>query len=274
MTEATNGQELIQQKVAAFEHIAPEFTTCFRFKQDVHGLKRFSSFPVEYSVRYLHARWLCECKDRLFSVYKNIARYGGGQCLELLRRWQTGDSADVVAFLQQKLDMVPFGELTRQYQQARSASVEHSLTKSLAYGRSVLLNRGMNLMQALNTIFTLPDEQLVKEVQVACMQYGHHPSQIEEQLAALHTPLYSYVPHQSLAQLNMTVMNKLGIDIMNKPIDQSGERSWHVLKPTEPMGPYAEHVIAGYQELITPSHNTINVHQLVDRPERSGDLTV
>lgn len=274
MTESTIGQEVIQQKVAAFEQIEAEFTVCFRFKQDVHGLKRFASFPVEYSVRYLHALWMCECKDRLLSIYKNIARYEGGRCLELLRQWQAGDSADVVAFLQQKLDMLPFGELTRQYQYALQEGGEYGLAQRLAHGRSVLLNRGVNLMLALDAIFALSEDQLLREVQVACMQYGHHPSQIEAQLAEQDSPLYSYVPHQALAQRNMAVMNRLGIDVMNKPADQPGQRSWRVLEPTEPMRPFAEHVIEGYQELVSPSHNNIKDHQFVDRPERSENMTV
>ena len=274
MAGLTIGQGLIQQKVAAFEQIEAEFLACFRFMQDVHGRKRFASFPVEYSVRYLHALWVCECKDRLLSIYKNIVRYEGGRCLQLLRQWQMGNSADVVEFLQQKLDTQPFGELTRQYHHALQEGGEFGLARRLAHGRSVLLNRGMNLMQALDAIFALSEEQLLKEVQVACMQYGHHPSQIEIQLAELESPLYAYVPHQALAQRNMVLMNKLGIDVMNKPTDQPGQRSWRVLEPTEPMHPFAEHVIKGYQELVSPSHNTIRDHQFVDRPERSEDLTV
>lgn len=266
MAGLTIGQELIQQKVAAFEQIEAELMASFRFVQDVHGLKRFASFPVEYSVRYLHALWVCECKDRLLSVYKNIVRYEGRRCLELLLQWQAGDSADVVEFLQQKLDTQPFGDITRQYHHALQERGEYGLARRLAHGRSVLLNRGMNLMQALDAIFALSEEQLLKEVQVACMQYSHHLSQIEEQLAELDTPLYSYVPHQALARRNMMVMNKLGIDVMNKPTGQPGQRSWRVLEPTGPMGPFAEHVIEGYQELVSPSHNNIRGHQFVDRP--------
>ena len=274
MAELTIGQELIQQKVAAFEQIEAEFMVCFRFTQDVHGLKRFASFPVEYRVRYLPALWICECKDRLLSIYKNIARYEGRRCLELLRQWQAGNSADVVEFLQQKLDMLSFGDITRQYHRTLQEGGEYGLAQRLAHGRSVLLNRGMNLMQALDALFALSEEQLLKEVQVVCMQYGHHPSQIEAQFAELDTPLYSHVPHQALAQRNMALMNKLGIDVMNKPGDQPGQRSWRVLEPTEPMGPFAEHIIEGYQELVSPSHNNIRGHQFVDRPERSEDLTV
>ncbi len=53
----------------------------------MHG-RRFPAYPVMETVHYLHALWICECKDRLLSVYKNIERYEGCYCLELLRRWQ------------------------------------------------------------------------------------------------------------------------------------------------------------------------------------------
>jgi len=188
MTTATGVQELVQQKLAAFEQIEAECIVCFRFMQDVHGQQRFSSFPVDYTVRYLHALWVCECKDRLLSVYKNITRYEGERCLALLLQWQKGESADVVAFLQQRLDMLPFGELTRQYHHALQEGGEYGLAQRLQHGRAVLLNRGMNLMQSLDAIFAVSEEQLLKEVQVACMQYGHHPEQIKAQLAEMETP--------------------------------------------------------------------------------------
>ena len=106
------------------------------------------------------------------------------------------------------------------------------------------------------------------------MQYGHHPSQLEGQLAEMETPLYAYVPHQVLAQRNMAVMNKLGVNVMDQPTDQPGQRSWRVLQPTEPPGPYAEHIIERYQELISPSHNNVKAHRFVDRPERSNTGTM
>ena len=88
MTTTPQEQSLIRQKLDAFEHLQAEFETCFRFMQDVHGQRRFSSFPIANTVRYLHARWVCECKDRLLSIYKNIERYEGCYCLELLQRLQ------------------------------------------------------------------------------------------------------------------------------------------------------------------------------------------
>ena len=84
----------------------------------------FTSFPVASTVRYLHALWICECKDRLLSIYKNIERYEGTYCLGLLLRWQEGEMADVVDFLHRKLDMLPFSDLTRQIQDAMRTATE------------------------------------------------------------------------------------------------------------------------------------------------------
>jgi hypothetical protein len=261
--------ELIKQKLEAFDRLQAEFEESFRFVQNVHGQQRFLSFPVADSVRYLHALWVCECKDRLLSIYKNIERYEGRYSLKLLRRWQEGDTADVVDFLNRKLDMLPFAEITRQVHEARHQLKNEGLARRLEHGRTVLLNRSMNLMQALNAIFVMPEDELVREVQVACAQYGHHPSQLEKQLAEMETPLYAYVPHQALAQRNMAVMNKMGMKVMNLPTDQPGERSWRVLEPTEPPGPFAEHVLEGYVALTLPDHNNLRRLRFVDLPERS-----
>ena len=201
------------------------------------------------------------------SVYiKNITRYEGSHCLQLLRLWQEGDTASVVAFLHRKLDMQPFADLTRQIQEARQHQ-EAAFAQRLIDGRHVLLNRGINLMQAFDAIFAPPEDELVKEVQSICARYGHRPDQIEAQLAAMDTPLYSYVPHQALAQRNISLMNKMGISVMSRPSDQPGQRSWSVLEPTEPPGPYAEHIIAGYVELTSPLHNNITAARFIDRPE-------
>lgn len=262
--------ELVKQKLEAFDHLQAEFEACFQYVQAMHGQQRFPSIPVAESAHYLHALWVCECKDRLLSIYKNITRYEGRYCLELLQRWQEGDTADVVEFLHRKLDGFPFADLTRQIHEARYHHKDDGLERRLIHGRLILLNRGMNLMQALNGIFALPEDKLIGEVQEACMQYGHHPDQLERQLAELESPLYSYIPHQVLAQRNMAVMNKSGVNIMGQPTDQPGQRSWRVLKPTEPPGPYAEHVIEGYQELVSPTHNNIKADRFVDRPERSA----
>lgn len=274
MEAAPTVQDLIKQKLEAFEELQSEFEECFLYVQAVHGQKRFPTFSVSDTVHYLHALWICECKDRLLGIYKNIKRYEGQLCLELLKMWQERNNADVVAFLQRKLDTLPFADLTRQYHEALQAGGDYGLAQRLAHGRLVLLNRGMNLMHALDAIFALPEDQLVQEVQIACLQYGHHPSQIEQQLSAMETPLYSYMPQQVLARRNMVVMNKLGANVTNKPSDQPGQRSWRVLEPVEPMSPYAEHVIEGYQELTTPLHNNIRGERFVDRPERSDSGTM
>ena len=276
MATKTTVPALIQQKIAAFAQFQAEFEASFRFKQDVHGFMRFSAFPINYTVRYLHALWACEYKDRLLSIYKNIERYEGRVCLGLLHDWQNGDTASVVAFLNRTLAMLPLPDVTRQMQEARQQHGDDGLLERLANGRKVMLNRGMNLMQALDAMFSPPEEQLLQEVQVACMQYGHRPAQVEVQLAEMETPLYSYVPHQLLAQQNMVIMNKLGVDVMNKPFEQIGRRSWRVLKPTEPLplGPCAEQVIEGYQELNLPLHNNLRERRFVDLPEQSGNTQV
>jgi hypothetical protein len=273
MTSTT--QALIQQKMEAFEKLQPEFEACFQYMQEVHGLKRFDKFPIADSVRYLHALWVCECKDRLLSIYRNIERYEGRHCLELLHSWQKiGTNADVVAFLQRKLDTLPFADLTRQLYQADLHDGDYGLARRLRHGRIALSNRGMNLLHAFDSMFALSEEQLVKEVWEACNRYGHDPLQIERQLEELDSAIYSYVPHQELAQRNMKLMNKLGVQATSKPSDQPGHRSWRVLEPTEPLGPYAEHVILGYQELTSPQHNNIKDEPFVDHLERSDSGTM
>src|SRR6266699_3198788 len=96
-------QNLVNQKLEAFERLQPEFEMSFNYVQDMHGQRRFPLLSVADSVHYLHALWICECKDRLLSIYKNITRYEGRYCLELLGVWQEGDNTDVVAFLHAKL---------------------------------------------------------------------------------------------------------------------------------------------------------------------------
>lgn len=274
MAASINVQELVRQKLAAFEQLQPAFEECFPFVQQVHGQQRFATFPVASTVRYLHALWVCECKDRLLSIYKNIERYEGSYCLHLLLRWQQGETAEVVDFLQRKLDMMPFADLTRQISEARLHHEEDGLAQRLMHGRGILLNRGMNLMQALDAIFALPEEQLVEEVRAACQRYHHLPEEIEQQVAELHTDLYAYAPSQMLAQRNIEVMNKMGVQVMNKPSDQPGHRSWRVLELTVPPGPFAEQVIDGYVELTAPQHNNPRDLRFVDRPERSDAGTM
>jgi hypothetical protein len=40
------GEKLEEQKLAAFERLQPEFEASFRFIQEVHGQRRFATFPV------------------------------------------------------------------------------------------------------------------------------------------------------------------------------------------------------------------------------------
>lgn len=266
-------QELVEQKLDHFEQLKPEFEDSFVFVQQVHGQKRFTSFPVANTVRYLHALWICECKDRLLSIYKNIERYEGAYCLELLRRWQQGETAAVVDFLDRKLDMLPFAELTRQVHAAKQQQNEN-LAHRLIEGRGVLLNRGFNLMAALDAIFGLSEEQLMHDVRAACEQYQHLPDQIEQQLAHFDTPLYAYVSSRALARRNIEEMNKMGTSVMNNPSDRPGERSDRVLEPTIHPLPFAEHVIAGYVELTAPWYNNLRGVRFVDFPERSEEGTM
>lgn len=274
MKETVTAERLIKQKLAAFEQLQAEFEESFHFVQDVHGQRRFPTFSVADSVHYLHALWVCECKDRLLSIYKNIGRYEGRRCLELLLGWQEGDTANVVDFLDRKLDMLPVADITRQLHQALHHDNDKNLARRLKHGRLVMLNRGMNLMHALDAIFAVEEDLLVKEVQIACMQYAHHPSQIEEQIGEMDTPLYSYIPHRSLARRNMMHMNKLGVDVMSRPTDLPGQRSRRVLEPAEPMSPFAEQVIEGYLDMTSPQFNNLKGHRFVDRHERSNDLQV
>jgi len=257
--------ELVKQKLAAFERIQPEFEECFRFNQAVHGQKRFSSFSVGQVVYYLHALWVCDCKDYLLSIYKNIRRYEGRRCLELLRAWQEGQSSEVVAFLLQKLDMPSFDELTAQIEDARAQRRE-MLARRLEHGRMVALNRCMNLMHALDAIFALSGADLLSEIRPACEQYGHTPAQIEQQLAEMKSPPYSYRPHQLLARKNMIVMNRLDVDVLSQAADQPGERSGRVLPATEPLAPFAEEVIDGYVPLLAPFYNNVRGVRFVDQP--------
>src|SRR5437588_9826061 len=141
-------QELVNEKLAAFERLQPEFEACFHFVQLVHGQQRFNKFPLVNAVRYLHSLWVCECKDRLLSIYRNIERYEGRYCLELLLRWQEGETADVVDFLNRKLDMLPFQVLTRRIPEAMRSHKTKALARGLMTGPAACLIRARILLQA------------------------------------------------------------------------------------------------------------------------------
>ncbi len=259
--------DLIELKLAAFAAMQEDFEKSFRFLQDIHGQKRFESFSVADAVRYLHARWVSERKGRVLSIAKTSKEYEGSLCLELLQKWQEGDTASVVDFLNRRLDMLPLADITRQMHEMSQEQRDAGLLGRLAHGRLVMLNRGMNLMHLLDALFVLSEEELLQAVKNACVQYGHTPEQITQQLQEMASPLYAYVPHQSLAQQNMLVMNMMGIEGLIVPDDVPGERSWRVVQPTEPNSPLAEHVVEGYQELVSPTHNNKNADRFVDRPE-------
>lgn len=274
MTTTTQIPVLVEQKLAAFERIQPEFEACFRFMQEVHGQKRLASFPVAKVVYYLHALWVCERKDRLLSVYTNIRRYEGRRCLELLRAWQEGHNAAVVAFLTARLDMLPFTDITAQLEAAHKQQGTKALADRLQHGRLVLLNRGMNLLHALEALFSLSDKALLIEVRSACRQYNHTPDQIKAQLAEAEAPLYTYRPHQMLAQQNMVVMNRLDAGVLTQTADMPGTRAGRADSPTGPLAPFAEQVIDGYIVLRAPLYNNRRGVRFIDRVEMErGTLT-
>jgi hypothetical protein len=215
---------------------------------------KLEAISVADVVRYLHALWVCECKDRLLSVPKTIERYEGPRALGLLRGWQQGDTASALAFLQSKLDSLPFADLTRQIQDALAAG-ETVLAERLTRGRTVLLNRAINLDSALDAIFSPAPDNLTAQVRMAAAALGHTPEQIEAQLAALRTPPYAYVPHPALARQNMQAMNEVGIRVMDAPGDHPGERTLRVTTPRMPLPPYAEEVIQGEHELVSMTDN-------------------
>jgi hypothetical protein len=257
---------LVQQKLDAFADLQPEFETCFRFLQDVHGLKRFSAFSIADCVRYLHARWICELKSQLLSVPR-AREYDGRRSLEVLRLWQEQqDTASVVSFLYEKLDMFPVASVTQRIQELQNANGNPSAIARLKHGRTVMLNRGTCLLHALETIFALPEEELALAVKGACTQYGHQPDQIQQQIALMDMPLYHYLPHQALAQRNMLVTNQLGTSVTVQPAEPPDRRSSKadMLKAVTP--PYAEEVINDYQDMTSVMFNNLLGKRFLDRP--------
>jgi hypothetical protein len=239
---------LIDAKLEAFQRIEDEFRRCFHFVQEVHGERRFECLPVDATVRYLHALWICDVKDHLLSVPKTIRRYEGRRCLDLLRVWQAGDTAPVVDFLQRKLDMLPLVDVTIQIQRAADDG-DARLLRRLMHGRGNMLNRESNLCAALDAIFHPEPRALTEEVARACGTYGHTPEQIAEQIARIETPVYAYAPHPDLARRNMIVMNSLGMALTDNPFSRPGDRTLRVAAPTMPAAPYAELTIAGEMTL-------------------------
>lgn len=250
---------LSARKLAAFERIEEEFLASFLFVQDVHGQRRFSSFPVASTVRYLHALYICELKDLLLSILRTTGRYEGERCLHLLRGWQEGQTADVVGFIHRKLDHLPFATVSRQVERAARLG-DARTAQRLASGRLVLLNRNFTLSHALDAIFALEPEQLRVEVSALCEQLGHTPEAITRQIAELRSDLYSYAASAPLARRNMLVMNRLGMHIIDADGDRPGERTDRVAPPTSPSPPTAEETIRGETTLV--SMNWSGAHRL------------
>lgn len=268
--EVAPAVQLISDKLDAFERIRADFDASFAYIQDVHGQRRFTSFSVASVVRYLHALWICDCKDLLLSVPRGRSarsRYDGKRALELLRSIQEGDTSDVVALLEQKLGHMSFTEITRGFQ-AATQNGDDALTHRLAHGRWVLLNRARNLECALETIFTLSPERLIGQARIACAQHGHTVPQIEAQRAALQTPLYGYVRHPALAERNILLMNSVGVRVTDNDADRPGRRTWLVQAPPPPARSYAEQVIIGATTLVSGWSNNPALVFLTNRREQ------
>jgi hypothetical protein len=245
---------VITEKLSTFDRLSRDIRESFAHVQNVNGQRRFSSFSVASTVHYLHALWMCECKDLLLSVPRSTSRYHGHRALTLLRSWQAGETGEVVAFLEYQLALVPFTGITNRIQ-AAAHSGDETLMRRLAHGRWVLLNRALNREHALQEIFMFSPEMLKRQVCTACAQYGHTVQEIETQLASLHTPLYACIRHPALAKRNMVLMNALGVRITNNVADRPGQRTSRIQAPTLPQQPYAEQVIDGATTLVSKWSN-------------------
>jgi hypothetical protein len=176
-------------------------------------------------------------------------RYEGQYALELLRQWQEGKTADLVDFLELKLDYAPFGLIMRSLETAIQNG-DRALARRLAHGRTILLNRSNNLVCALRNIFALRPDGQQREVHEACAQYGHTIEQCDDQLAAMNSALYAYVPHPQLARRNMQLMNTLGLKITDNAADRPGRRTASVQRPAMPQYAYADYVVVGATTLL------------------------
>lgn len=238
MGETVVGRTVAMQKLEAFERLQTEFEASLCFIQDVHGQRRFPTFPVAETVHYLHALWICAQKDHLLSVSKEHGRYRGNAYLELLHAWQEGKTAMVVAFLQQTLDGLPFADLTCKIEESTSESPpSEGRAHHFAHSHLVLLNREMNLLQAVDAIFMLPEDDLMREVHIACAAYGHTPCQIEQQLAERNEERFAPVPHPLLAQRNMMAMNTLGRHAIAQYTERESVRAWSHTTPADALPP-------------------------------------
>jgi hypothetical protein len=220
----------------------------------MHGERRFGAIPLDLVVGYLHALWVCECKDWLLSVPKTIPRYEGGASLQMLLNWQKGDESSVAAFLERKLDGLTFAPLSTRITEALQAG-NTILAARLAHGRTILLNRAYNLNAALDALFSTTAGEAIRQAREGAKRLGHTPEEIERQLANFRTPLYSYAPHPELARRNMHVMNRLGVRVTDMEQDRPGERTARVEVPSLPLSPYAQEAIANQHTLSSMAVN-------------------
>lgn len=102
-------------------------------------------------------------------------------------------------------------------------------------------------MAMLDGLFSLSEDVLATEVHKSCILYGHLPEQINQQRIAMQSPLYTYVPHQVLAERNMRVMNTLGRQIMAEAADRPASCLQQIDEAQA--SAVLEAVIPGYQEL-------------------------
>lgn len=258
---------IIEQKLVAFDALADEFIACFSLVEAMHGQARFDGLTVEDAVNYLYACYICKCKDRLLSVPKTIRRYRGEEALALLGSWQAGDTTGVVAFLTERLDSQPFGQITQQLTEAEQQEVPTGVVERLEFGRHLMLNRAFNLLHLLDAIFALTNGVLLREVRSACAALGYHPEQVARALDAFDQPLYSFIRHPALMQRSMTVMNAVGLGTLHRPSELPGLRMWSQNVATEPPGPFAEFPIPAYCELTPPLHNNLAGHRFTNFPE-------
>ncbi len=186
---------IIEQKLAAFDALLPEYIASFQFIQALQGQQRLDDFTIDTVVHYLHARWVLECKDRLLGTGGTLATHEGQHCLVMLARWQTGDTADIIEYLQHHLDTESLGVLSRQIQQASLSNGDDTAMIPLEQGRRVMLNRNLHFLRLIDTIVATPSEVLVQRVLDASARYGHAPAAIAHQLAAFETPLYGPARH-------------------------------------------------------------------------------
>jgi hypothetical protein len=263
MRAAVAVPEIVARKLEALDTLEPEFAASFRYVQEVQGLTRLDPFPIASTVRYLQALVVCDAKDRLLSVPRVVNRYDGPICLDLLRAWQKdGVSTAVVAFLHHRLDALPFADLTRQIEDARRDGTDATLLAHLEHGRNVLLNRGFNLLRALEPIFTLAPAELTRQAQAACAEQDATPERLAQRRAALDGPLYASLRHPALAQRNMQLMDRVGVvapPYAARPLDTA---------PAGVTRPYAEWVVTGYISLTAPRHNNPAGVRFAHRAER------